>query len=50
MVLRNIDDETKFLIAIYLHGERMIEEVIKLFKQAKERSAERPKIVVVDGL
>ena len=28
----------------------MIEEVIKLFKQAKERSAERPKRIVVDGL
>jgi len=27
-----------------------MEEVIKLFKQAKERSAERPKRVVVDGL
>ena len=38
------------MVATHLSGERIIEEVIKLFKQAKERSAERPKRVVVDNL
>lgn len=45
-----IDNEIKFLVATHLSGERTIEEVIKLFKQAKERSAKRPKRIVVDGL
>lgn len=45
-----IDADTKFLVATHLSWERTIEEVIKLFKQAKKRSAERPKRVVVDGL
>ncbi len=31
-----IDNETKFLVGTHLSGERTIEEVIKLFKQAKE--------------
>ncbi|MHA1835817.1 MAG: hypothetical protein ACTSYQ_02665 [Candidatus Odinarchaeia archaeon] len=38
------------MVATHLSGERTIEEVIKLFKQAKERSAERLKRIVVDGL
>jgi len=32
-----------FWLPIHLSGERTIEEVIKSSKQAKERSAERPK-------
>ena len=38
------------MVATHLSGERTIEEVIKLFKQAKERSIKRPKRIVVDGL
>jgi transposase-like protein len=38
-----IDADTKFLVATHLSGERTIEEVIKLFKQAKERVSGPPK-------
>jgi len=35
------------LVATHLSEERTIEEVIKLFKRAKERSIKRPEGVVV---
>ena len=45
-----IDKETKFLIATHLSRERTIEEVLKLFRQARKRVIKRPNKIVVDGL
>jgi len=45
-----IDNETKFLIASHLSGERTIEEALSLFKQAKERSTDKPYKIMTDGL
>ena len=45
-----IDNETKFLMATHLSGERSIKETLKFFRQAKARSEKRPDKIIVDGL
>jgi transposase-like protein len=45
-----IDNETKFMVATHLSGDRTIKEALSIFKQAKERAFEKPNKIMTDGL
>jgi len=44
-----IDEETRFLVASHLSGERNIVETIKVFRKAQAVAKQRPKAIFVDG-
>jgi transposase-like protein len=44
-----IDQETRFLVASNLSGERNIEETIKIFEKAQKVAKQRPRVIYVDG-
>jgi transposase-like protein len=44
-----IDEETRFLVASHLSGERSIEQTIKIFENANRIAKTRPKAIFVDG-
>ncbi len=44
-----IDEDTKFLVASHLGGDRSIEETAKIFEKAVKVAKERPKVIFVDG-
>lgn len=44
-----IDSKTRFMVAEHLSNTRTIKDSTKLFKDARKRAMERPKIVYADG-
>ena len=45
-----IDEETRFLVAYHLSGDRTIKDVVELFEKSMAVAKKRPKVVYVDGL
>ena len=45
-----IDEQTRFLVASHLSGNRTIKDVVKLFEESMAVAKKRPKTVYVDGL
>lgn len=44
-----IDEDTRFLVASHLRGERNIVETIKMFEKGNRVAKQRPQAIFIDG-